>query len=1379
MTPLYPMLRTLSFLFLAALFSTPLFTQGAREFYQGFEGSANDTWNYTATPARYVADDGDDVWADTTTTSAIQPATGQKFWFMHDLNNPNGGNDSFHILDFEPVDVSGFGFNSVTFKYYSFEYEDSDSIGYILETDTGSGFDMANYVGLNRNTSGWETVFINLPVGVPAVRLRLMAKQNGGNDYAGFDDVLVFSSTQDVISPLVLNAELTGANSVRVNYSEPMDQGSVENSMNYTADVAIGNIVYTDPGTGSSFADITFTEDFTAGQAYTLTVGQVTDVAGNFLLLPFTFEYIYNNTTPSIVITEIFYHPPSDERQEFVELFNAGDSPAVLGGLQLSGEFRFTFPAGLSLGAGEIFLLAYDEAVAEAFFGEDFMGWGDPNSLGNGGGDIIITNFSGAVIDQVNYNDNDPWPVAADGDGPSLELIASGLDNNDGLNWRATANQVGDTDVFATPGIIAENLTPVISFERAAVAVEEGAGIQPLALVVNNYGSSSPQAVVSVAAASTAVEGVDYVLGSDTITFPANSAGPQFLNVDFPDNDALGGRYLIIEITELINSEQGTNQRLIVLIKDNDIQPPSPPTMSDFNLTHLGSYESGASAAAIAHDPASQRLFVANAGENQLDIIDFSDPSNPGPINSIELSGLFSGRVRSVAVYEGIVAVAMASVIPGNNGSVLFFDTDGALLNMVAVGSLPGMLTFTPDGSKLLVANEGEPSSDYSADPEGSASIIDMAPGVAYVADSDVMTAGFGPYNSDSASLVVQGVRLFGPGASVAQDLEPEYIAVSDDGATAYVVCQENNAVAVIDIETASVAAILPLGYKDWSAEGEGFDASDLAPDVFFANWPVKGMYQPNAIHYFTVGGQGYLITANEGAARVFDTFSEEFRVGDDEVVLDPAAFPNAGYLKDDALLGRLHITTAAGDDDGDGDYDELYTYGGRSFSIWDAATGALVYDSGSGLEVITANDPEFGQLFNADEYFNVPKGRSDDRGPEPKAVTVGRINDIPYAFVGLGGIGGVMVFELSDPAAPRFVQYINTRNLNYPSGDLGLESLILISYEDSPDGRPLLVASHERSGTLAVFELHLNCPIASLPDEVGICQGQAVVLEVAGGYQEINWSTGESGPSVSVDSLGVYTVVAATSWGCVATDTVAIVPNPLPVVGLGADVAACEGEFVMLDAPPGFAAYKWNTGSTAQSVSVTGTGQYSVTVTDADGCENSDTVNVVFNSLPVLDFPQDTMICAEDITEFDPGAGNVFIIDGVTLPAFVVAGFAPNSYSVEAVVANEFGCQQPAVLNFTVDVCVGADDVAGAESIELFPNPASGEVAVRLSHLQQSNYHLQVLSISGQVIREASILPLREEYLVEIGLAALPSGVYLVQLVSGKGVWAKRLIVW
>lgn len=333
------------------------------------------------------------------------------------------------------------------------------------------------------------------------------------------------------------------------------------------------------------------------------------------------------------------------------------------------------------------------------------------------------------------------------------------------------------------------------------------------------------------------------------------------------------------------------------------------------------------------------------------------------------------------------------------------------------------MISFTPDGSKVLTANEGEPNDDYSVDPEGSVSIIDLSVDASALTDANVMTVTFTDFNVDGPRHTELGsdLRLFGPNATVAQDLEPEYIAVSADSATAFVTLQENNAVAVIDLTSASVTTIVALGYKDFSALGNGIDAiSDGAINI--ANYPVFGMYQPDGIAVFEADGMTYLITANEGDTRDYETFSEETELG--EATLDADTFPNAADLE---TLNGLEVVTT-GDTDGDGDLDQLYLPGGRSFTIWDANV-ALIFDSGEQLEQITA--AAFPTDFNA---TNDENGSFDDRstskGPEPEDVEIAVIGDATYAFIGLERIGGVVVYDVTDPAAPVFVSYTNNRDL-------------------------------------------------------------------------------------------------------------------------------------------------------------------------------------------------------------------------------------------------------------------------------------------------------------------------------------------------------------
>jgi hypothetical protein len=900
-----------------------------------------------------------------------------------------------------------------------------------------------------------------------------------------------------------------------------------------------------------------------------------------------------------------------------------------------------------------------------------------------------------------------------------------------------------------------------------------------------------------------------------------------------------------------------------------------------------------------------------------LGIVSISNPAQPAEVAIIDLSP-FGGGPNSVAVKNGLVAVAVEASIKTNPGSVLFFDANGSLLGQVAVGALPDMLTFTPDGKKILVANEGEPNSYNqvdSVDPVGSISIIDLSSGVG---GATVATAGFAAFNgpAERAALIAAGVRIFGPNASVAQDLEPEYIAVSPDGTSAYVSLQENNALAVLNIATATVSSIRPLGYKDHSAgfslqntvfpamptigstvggqslnlggfSGLFFEGVDpltgrlrfvthtdrgpngepnaagerpfllpnfapqivrfeldqtsgaisltqqitlqtspgvpltglpntsiaggttntpyndevainlfgntipidplggdlegivVAPDSSFwlvdeyrpaiyhfdssgvliervvpigtaaaagqpagtfgteslpavlanrrqnrgfegialqdgklyafvqsparnpqtlsnntlngmrnirvvefdpsthatrqflyvmdnpnlgtpdntrpdkigdavaigngeflvlerdddaadsdpssniekkiyrfrlsdatdvssfsglfdvgggvlksidqmttaelaaqgikpiaktlhadlnvvgynavekieglarvdantiavindndfgvasinidtatgmftlapgytpeptvlglitthngidasdrdvpgssnngilnvRNWPVLGMYQPDAVASFQVDGQTYLITANEGDARDYTGFSEESRVG--SLTLDAASFGAQGFadvsngpngLRNNDHLGRLNVTNTLGNTDGDTEFETLYAFGARSFSIWNAA-GQLVFDSGDDLEQITA--AAFPAFFNASNDDNAFDSRSDNKGPEPEAAMVAEIAGRNYAFIGLERIGGILLFDVTNPTAPAFVQYINNRDFSQPvasdaAKDLGVEDLKFIAADESPTGTPLVLSANEISGTLTVFAINL-----------------------------------------------------------------------------------------------------------------------------------------------------------------------------------------------------------------------------------------------------------------------------------------------------------------
>jgi hypothetical protein len=904
----------------------------------------------------------------------------------------------------------------------------------------------------------------------------------------------------------------------------------------------------------------------------------------------------------------------------------------------------------------------------------------------------------------------------------------------------------------------------------------------------------------------------------------------------------------------------------------------------EIRITPIGSYRTGvfeAGAAEIpAYDPASRRLFIVNASQVALDVLDMSNPANPILVSTLDMTD-YGGAANSVAVKDGLVAVAVENETPQRAGQVVFLDTDGALLNTVTVGALPDMLTFTPDGQKLLVANEGEPDDEYEVDPQGSISIIDLADGVE---QATVTTADFTAFNRQEDALKTAGVRLYGPEATLAQDLEPEYIAVAADGETAWVTLQENNALARLDLNSGDITDIMPLGFKDHSAtlqtftfrdlprlgvtaagqdilaggfsglyfdginpdngnwqflthpdrgpttepvdlDGDGvneqpfalpgyqaeiarieldlvlgavdiverikltrpddastgtdvpitglpnlegppglayadeiavdlsgdplerdpfgadfegivrapdntfwlvdeyrpalyhvdasgalidrfvpegsneggvetgleaipavfaqrranrgfeavayadgklyafmqspldnpdvdddanskgsvnnrilefdpvtgattgqylyimeggasdslsdavalgngeflvieqdsaagpkakrlifhisldeatslndladsivgpggtlermsaaqlaraeiepvkkalfadlgylaggkpeglalidennlavlndngfqlagtfdastrlldenprpiqptlglmtlqnpIDASDEDGMINLTSWPIFGMYQPDAIAAFEAAGQTYLITANEGDSRDYEGFSEAVEVAD--LSLDAEAFPDAETLQQETALGRLAVTGSLGDVDEDGDYDQLYVFGARSFSIWEA-DGNLVYDSGGQLERMIAQlNPAYFNAANTENNFD---SRSNNRGPEPEGLAVGVIAGRTYAFIGLEQASGVAVFDITDPTAPQFVDYIGNRDFSGQpdedtAGDLGPEGLIFIPAEDSPTGEALLVVANEISGSTTIYEIRPEEP--------------------------------------------------------------------------------------------------------------------------------------------------------------------------------------------------------------------------------------------------------------------------------------------------------------
>jgi len=451
-----------------------------------------------------------------------------------------------------------------------------------------------------------------------------------------------------------------------------------------------------------------------------------------------------------------------------------------------------------------------------------------------------------------------------------------------------------------------------------------------------------------------------------------------------------------------------------------------------------------------AFDPITNKLFIVNPNDAVLSVWDLSNPSTPVKGAAIALNGI----PNSVDVYQGIVAVALENASNKQaNGAIATYDSDSqSLLNTYEAGALPDMVTFSPNGKYLVSANEGEPNDLYTVDPEGSITIIEVANG-------QITTLGFTAFDAQN---LTNDFRFFGPNASLAQDIEPEYVAISKDSKKAYVALQENNGIAIVDLKSKSIVDIVGLGVKNYALPNNQIDASDKDDIVGnFQNWPVLGFYHPDAITFAKINGGKYLITANEGDARDYDGYSEETRVKD--LTLDSEAFPDAETLQLDENLGRLKTTTANGDIDGDGDHDVIYAYGGRSFTIW-STSGAVIYDSGDQIGK-TVFDID-ATVFNSNEGSAADK-RSDDKGAEPEAVETLKVGDKTLLFVGLERTGGLMVYDISNPSHPVFIEWLRD------ASDIGPEGLIAVKASESPTGNPLVIITHEISNTVAIYEVN------------------------------------------------------------------------------------------------------------------------------------------------------------------------------------------------------------------------------------------------------------------------------------------------------------------
>ncbi|WP_052259483.1 choice-of-anchor I family protein [Flavobacterium sp. KMS] len=662
-------------------------------------------------------------------------------------------------------------------------------------------------------------------------------------------------------------------------------------------------------------------------------------------------------------------------------------------------------------------------------------------------------------------------------------LPAQALANNQTYYLALLPNTIEDLNnnaVATTQSSLFTTASPTVSFASNFVTVNENAGNLNFVINLGSPITGSVDLVVKGAPFSTA-DANDFSLSTQTLHFTNSSALTQTITIPIIDDnlEEQQAEYFVLSFENPVGFTITGTSTATIYIKDNDRLAPVPN--KEIELNYIGSFDpSGSNTSTceiVVHDKTSQRLFTTSAVAGFLDVINFSDPTAPKVIKSIDMN--VYGGVTSVAVKNGIVAVASPNTNEALNGSVVFFDTDGVFQKQVIVGALPDMITFSPDGKKVMTANEGQPNLDYTVDPEGSVSIIDISGGITALNQSNVTTLLFTAYNAQEATLIASGVRKLKLTSTLSQDLEPEYVTINSDSKKAWVTLQENNAIAEIDLTNNTITDIWALGTKDISIPGNGFDVSDNNGEVLIANWPMKAFYLPDGVANYTIGANTYLVTANEGDEKEYTGFVERTTVG--ATNLDATIFPNAAVLKQTYNLGRFRTTNLNGNLDGDAEFEEINCVGTRSFSIFNATTKQIVFDSGDDFEMYTASNLPL--LFNADHESNTAKTRSRAKGPEPEGVTTAKIGSETFAFISLERVGGVMVYNVTDPNNAKFVEYKNSRSTSAYAGDHGPEGITYIAPENSPTGKGYILVANEISGTITIFEV--NAKSLSAPDFV------------------------------------------------------------------------------------------------------------------------------------------------------------------------------------------------------------------------------------------------------------------------------------------------------
>ena len=554
----------------------------------------------------------------------------------------------------------------------------------------------------------------------------------------------------------------------------------------------------------------------------------------------------------------------------------------------------------------------------------------------------------------------------------------------------------------------------------------------------------------------------------------------------------------------VLNGKGESVTKKIYEVKEDSFEQDAQLTMQKAGGITLGEANGdGGVAEIVSFNADTNKAYVVNGQESVLNIFDVKADGSFGEAEKLNIQELMKakdpafayGDMTSVAVDTETdrVAVALQDADYTKPGRIAVLNYENEIVSVYTAGVQPDMVAFAEGGRYILTADEGEPREGYGAgtsDPAGTVTVADTQTG-------EVRQASFAAFGAEE--LAESGVlfnRINGEILSAEFDLEPEYIAVS--GGTAYVALQEANAVALLDIASAQFTKVLPLGFKDYSQAENAVDLNDedgtYAPKTYNNTY---GVYMPDGIAVYEAEGKTYILTANEGDAREWGDgdFCDEIK-REGIAATDGTVLPNKVRVLDNTCKAGI---SAEGN----------YLYGGRSFSIFAVAEDglSLVYDSANEFEAKTFQYlPAYYNVSNDDVEL---ESRTAKKGIEPEAVTLAAVNGRTYAFIALERIGGIMAYDITDPAKAAFVNYINTRDFNTATGgDVAPEGLAVLAREESV----YLLAAFEVSGTVASYRLtDAEAPAVSAVAVTGFDLDYTVGDEFAGGTLLVIYADGST----------------------------------------------------------------------------------------------------------------------------------------------------------------------------------------------------------------------------------------------------------------------------